>query len=73
MPVEVAKAVRKQVPVRLEALGTVTPIASVALKTRVDTTITAVHFKDGARVEKGELLFTLDCRQIEAEIGASRR
>ena len=68
VPVDVAKAVRKKVPVRLDALGTVTPIASVALKTRIDTTITAVHFRDGARVEKGELLFTLDCRQIEAEM-----
>ncbi len=68
VPVDVAKAVRKQVPIRLTALGTVTPIASVALKTQIDTTITAVHFEDGARVQKGELLFTLDCRQIEAEI-----
>ncbi len=68
MPVEVAKAVRKEVPVKLDALGTVTPIASVALKTRVDTTITAVHFKDGASVQKGDLLFTLDCRQIEADM-----
>jgi RND family efflux transporter MFP subunit len=68
VPVEVAKAERKMVPVKLEALGTVTPIASVALKSRVDTTITAVHFEDGARVKKGDLLFTLDCRQIEADI-----
>ncbi len=67
-PVEVAKVTRKQVPVRIDALGTVTPIASVALKTQVDTTITEVHFKDGARVEKGDLLFTLDCRQIEADM-----
>jgi RND family efflux transporter MFP subunit len=56
------------VPVKLDALGTVTPIASVALKPRVDTTITAVHFDDGARVNKGDLLFTLDCRQVEADM-----
>lgn len=68
VPVEIAKAVRQQVPIKLSALGTVTPIASVAIKTRIDTAITAVHFQDGARVQKGELLFTLDCRQIEAEI-----
>ncbi|HEU4661489.1 MAG TPA: efflux RND transporter periplasmic adaptor subunit [Pseudolabrys sp.] len=67
-PVMVAAAVRKQVPVKLEALGTVTPIASVALKARVDTTIVGVHFRDGAHVEKGELLFTLDGRAIEAQI-----
>ncbi len=68
VPVLTAIAERQKVPVRLDSLGTVTPIASVALKTRVDTTITAVHFEDGARVTRGDLLFTLDCRQIEADM-----
>lgn len=68
VPVEIAKAERKMVPVKLDALGTVTPIASVALKSRVDTTITGVHFEDGARVKQGDLLFTLDCRQVEADM-----
>jgi membrane fusion protein, multidrug efflux system len=64
----VGKAVRKQVPVRVEALGTVTPIASVAIKARLETTIVGVQFRDGAHVKKGDLLFTLDCRQIEADM-----
>ena len=68
VPVETAKAERKTVPVTLQALGTVTPIASVALKARVDTNITAVHFQDGALVRKGDPLFTLDGRAIEAQI-----
>jgi RND family efflux transporter MFP subunit len=68
VPVETATAERKTMPVRVNALGNVTPIASVAIKTQVDTTITAVHFRDGAHVEKGDLLFTLDCRQIEADM-----
>jgi len=68
VPVETAVAERKTMPVRLTALGNVTPMASVAIKTQVDTTITAVHFRDGANVQKGELLFTLDCRQIEADM-----
>ena len=68
VPVEVAKAERKAVPVRVESLGTVTPIASVAIKARVDTAITAVHFRDGQAVKKGDLLFTLDGRAIEAQI-----
>ena len=55
-------------PVQIRALGTVTPIAAVAIKTQVDTTITSVRFLDGARVEKGDELFTLDCRQIEADM-----
>ena len=68
VPVETATAERKTLPVQLRALGTVTPIASVAIKTQVDTTITQVLFRDGARVEKGDELFTLDCRQIEADM-----
>jgi multidrug efflux system membrane fusion protein len=68
VPVEVATAERKPMPVRVESLGSVTPIASVAIKARVDTTIMAVHFRDGAEVKTGDLLFTLDGRAIEAQI-----
>jgi membrane fusion protein, multidrug efflux system len=68
VPVEVAIAEKKQLPVRVEALGTVTPIASVAIKSRLETEIVGVHFTDGARVKQGELLFTLDSRTIEAQI-----
>lgn len=68
IPVEIGKAERKKVPVRLSALGSVTPMASVALKSRLETEIVAVHFIDGATVKKGDLLFTLDGRSIEAQI-----
>ncbi|MGB3272057.1 MAG: efflux RND transporter periplasmic adaptor subunit [Xanthobacteraceae bacterium] len=66
--VQIASAERRSVPVEVEAIGTVMPIASVALKSRLETAITAVHFEDGARVNKGDLLFTLDARQIDAQI-----
>src|SRR6201989_3002830 len=68
VPVDTGMAQRKKMPVQLDALGNVTPIASVALKTQVDTTITSVHFRDGAKVNQGDLLFTLDCRQTEADM-----
>jgi RND family efflux transporter MFP subunit len=68
VPVVVAKAIQQDAPVRLDALGSVTTIASVAIKPRIDTAIVGVHFDDGARVKAGDLLFTLDGRQIEAEI-----
>src|SRR6266568_4674498 len=56
--VELAKAERKPV----------TAISSVALKSRVETTIVSVHFEDGAKVNEGDLLFTLDARQVDAQI-----
>src|SRR2546421_2352707 len=66
--VEIAKAERKPVPVDVDSIGTVTPISSVALKSRVETTILRVHFEDGAKVAEGDVLFTLDARQIDAQI-----
>jgi RND family efflux transporter MFP subunit len=68
IPVEVAAVVKKKTAVQIDALGTVTPMAGVALKPRVDSEITGIHFADGARVKQGDLLITLDSRAIEAQI-----
>jgi RND family efflux transporter MFP subunit len=66
--VEVAAAVSKLVPLQVDALGTVTPMASVAIKSRLDNEIVEVKFADGARVKKGEPLLVLDSRALEAQI-----
>lgn len=68
VPVETATAVKEQVPVQYDALGTVVAFSTVNLKPRVDSEITAVHFTDGAAVNEGDLLFTLDSRAIDAQI-----
>jgi RND family efflux transporter MFP subunit len=66
--VEVATAVKRDTPVLIEALGTVTMMASVAVKTRLDNEIVGIHFADGASVKQGDLLVTLDSRSLEAQI-----
>lgn len=66
--VEVSTAALKKSPVRVEALGNVTPIASVAIKPRIDSEITEVRFADGAMVNQGDVLIKLDSRAIEAQI-----
>jgi multidrug efflux system membrane fusion protein len=66
--IEAATAVKKKTPVLIEALGTVTTIASVAIKTRIDNQIVGIHFTDGAHVKQGDLLVTLDGRSFEAQI-----
>lgn len=66
--VEAAIAVHKRSPVTVEALGSVTPLASVAVRTRIDSEIVGIHFEDGAVVKKGDLLVTLDSRALEAQI-----
>jgi multidrug efflux system membrane fusion protein len=68
VPVDVAVAVKKRVPVRVDLLGSVTPIASVAVKSRLDSEIVGVHFQDGAMVRQGDVLFTMDARTLEAQL-----
>ncbi|HEX5846883.1 MAG TPA: efflux RND transporter periplasmic adaptor subunit [Rhodoplanes sp.] len=66
--VEMGTAVKKRVPVVVEALGTVTPLASVAVRTRIDSEIVNIHFSDGSLVKAGDLLVSLDTRALEAQI-----
>lgn len=68
VPVQVATAVKKPVPLRIEALGSVAPMASVAIKARLETEIVGVHFEDGAEVKAGDRLFALDSRALQAQI-----
>jgi multidrug efflux system membrane fusion protein len=62
------KAQRKDVPFRVESLGTVQPLMTVVIRSRVDSQIVKVHFEDGAKINEGDLLFTLDSRSIDAQI-----
>jgi RND family efflux transporter MFP subunit len=67
-PVTVGKAERRPMPVRFDTIGNVQPMASVTVRSRVESQILAVPFEDGSRVKKGDLLFQLDSRQVEALI-----
>src|ERR1700755_1011037 len=55
--VDLAKAERKSMPVDVDAIGMVTPISSVALKSRLETNIPAVHFEDGGKGRQGDPRF----------------
>ena len=68
VPVLVATAANKAMPLRVEALGTVEPMISVTIRTRVASRVDAVKFEDGAAVREGDVLFVLDSRDIDAQI-----
>jgi membrane fusion protein, multidrug efflux system len=63
--VGVAAAERADIPVTLEALGTVVPQATVRVRPQVGGVLTQVLFKEGQAVRKGELLATIDPRPFE--------
>ena len=63
--VGVATAEKASVPVLLDALGTVTPQASVRIRPQVSGVLEKVLFTEGQMVRKGDLLATIDPRQFE--------
>ncbi|MEO6016801.1 MAG: efflux RND transporter periplasmic adaptor subunit [Polaromonas sp.] len=63
--VGIATAEKASVPVILEALGTVTPQATVRVRPQVSGVLEKVLFKEGQMVKAGELLATIDPRQFE--------
>jgi multidrug efflux system membrane fusion protein len=67
-PVNVAKAGTKTVPIEIRTIGTVQPIASVQIKSRVDGMLSKVSFNEGDIVKAGTALFTIDPRSYEAQL-----
>jgi multidrug efflux system membrane fusion protein len=63
--VGVATAEKTSVPVVIDALGTVTPLATVKVRPQVSGVLEKVLFKEGQMVRAGELLATIDPRQFE--------
>mgnify|MGYP001397460431 CR=1 FL=1 len=70
-PVSVAAAIERQVIESDEFPGRVEAVDSVDVRARINGYLQSVHFKPGAEVRKGELLFTLDPRPFEAQVAAA--
>jgi len=68
VPVTTAAVVRKSMPLDLLAIGNVEPITSVSVKSRIDGQIVATHLQDGHDVARGQLLFELDARALQAQL-----
>jgi len=66
--IQVLTASRIDVPVVLEGLGNVTPIAMVTLKSQVDGRLEKVFFKEGEQVKKGQLLAQIDARPYQIQL-----
>ncbi len=65
----VATAVRKgNLDIYLPALGTVTPLNSVQIHSRVDGQLMSIAFKEGQMVDKGDLLALIDPKPFEVQL-----
>ena len=68
IPVAVATAEKKDVPVFLEGLGSVQAYNTVSLKSRVDGQIVQINFKEGQYVKQGDLLIVIDPRPYQVQL-----
>jgi multidrug efflux system membrane fusion protein len=72
VPIRVAAAVEKDVPVELHAVGRIVSSQSVAIRPQVSGTLVAAHFTEGQAVGKGDLLLELDRRPLEAALSEAK-
>jgi multidrug efflux system membrane fusion protein len=70
-PVSVAAAIEKDVIESDEFPGRVEAIESVGVRARINGYLQSIHFKPGADVKKGDLLFQIDPRPFEAQVAAA--
>jgi multidrug efflux system membrane fusion protein len=64
--VGVATLARGDITIELQALGTVTPLANVTVKTQIDGPLQEVGFTEGQAVKKGDFLAQIDPRPYQA-------
>lgn len=68
VPVTVAVAEKKDVPVQIQAIGTVEAYTTVTVKAQVNAQLKQVNFSEGQEVKQGDLLFTLDSSPFEVDL-----
>src|SRR5437667_812909 len=62
VPVRVARAEARDVPVELRNIGNVEAYATVTIRSQITGQLTKVHFQEGQEVKAGDMLFTIDPR-----------
>jgi membrane fusion protein, multidrug efflux system len=72
VPVSVAIAEAKDVPVQIRAIGNVQPISNVAVRALVGGQLEKVWFKEGDDVRRGQPLFTIDPLPYQAALAQAR-
>ncbi len=68
VPVTVATAAQKNVPVEVQVIGNVEAYSTISVKAQVTGQLTKAFFQEGDYVKKGDHLFVIDPRPLEAAL-----
>ena len=68
--IPVIKVVQKDVPIYNEMVGQVYGLKDIPIRARVDGFLEKISFDEGSRVERGQLLYSIDPEPFIAEVAA---
>jgi multidrug efflux system membrane fusion protein len=72
VPVQATKVVQKDVPVDIQVIGNVEAYLTVSVRAQVNGELKTVSFREGDFVKKGEILFLIDRRGLEAQLNQTQ-
>jgi len=72
VPVRVVPATAADLRVQIKAIGTVTPLNSVVVQSRVSGPLQALHFKEGDKVAAGQLLAEIDAADYQIQLAQAQ-
>ncbi len=72
VPVRVVPAAAADLRVQIKAIGTVTPLNSVVVQSRVSGPLQALHFKEGDKVAAGQLLAEIDAADYQIQLAQAQ-
>ena len=72
VPVTVVAAARNDIPITLDALGTVQPLATITARAQVDGILVEVAYTEGQEVKRGDVLARIDPRTYQAALAQAQ-
>ena len=69
--VQVVQVIQQEIPVIEEFVGQTYGLFDIAIQARVDGFLEGIHFEEGRRVKKGQLLYSIDPQPFEAKVAGS--
>lgn len=70
--IQVVEVIQKDVPIYKDFVGQIFGQEDVSINARVEGFLTGIHFVEGSRVEKGQLLYSIDPEPLKAEVANQR-
>lgn len=67
VPVSLGRVVKAELPISVTALGTITPLATATVRSRVDGQVMRIAFTEGQTVRAGDLLAQIDPRPFDVQ------